>query len=73
MKDPLDNAIDLDSMLEQEEAESLQQGLTPMQRQNIDESRIDEILVDEALDDKDYPSIGDIADEDAVNQSFDDE
>lgn len=70
MKDPIDTAIDLDSINEED---NLQQGLTPMHRQNIDESRVDEILVEEALDDKDYPDIRDIADDDAVNQSFEDE
>lgn len=70
MKDPIDTAISLDSM---NEGENLQEGLTPMHRQNIDESRIDEVLVDDALDDEDYPTIRDIADDDAVEQSFEDE
>ena len=48
------------------------QGLTPMHRQNIDESRIDEVLVEDNLDDKDYPSIVDIADRDAAKISNDD-
>lgn len=48
------------------------QGLTPMHRQNIDESRIDEVLVEDNLDDKDYPSIVDIADRGAAKISNDD-
>ena len=47
-------------------------GLTPMHRQNIDESRIDEILVEDNLDDIDYPDIVDIADRDAARYSNDD-
>ena len=47
-------------------------GLTPMHQQNIDESRIDEILVDDNLDDSDYPNIIDIADKDAAKHSNDD-
>ena len=50
-----------------------QEGLTPMHRQNIDESRIDEVLVEDSLDSTDYPDIRDIADEDAVSQSHEDE
>ncbi|SLJ83692.1 hypothetical protein [Psychrobacter sp. DAB_AL43B] len=49
------------------------QGLTPMHRQNIDESRIDELLVDDNLDDSDYPDIVDIADRDAAKLSNDDD
>lgn len=48
-------------------------GLTPMRRQNIDESRIDEILVEDNLDDIDYPDIVDIADKDATRHSNDDD
>lgn len=48
-------------------------GLTPMRRQNIDESRIDEILVEDNLDDIDYPDIVDIADKDAARHSNDDD
>ena len=48
-------------------------GLTPMHRQNIDESRIDEILVEDNLDDIDYPDIVDIADRDAARYSNDDD
>lgn len=70
MKDPIDSAINLDSLTEED---GLEQGLTPMHRQNIDDSRIDEILVEEALEDTDYPDIRDIADDNAVSQSFDDE
>ena len=44
-------------------------GLTPMYRQNIDESRIDEMLIEDSLDDSDYPNIVDIADRDAAKYS----
>lgn len=49
------------------------QGLTPIHRQNIDESRIDEILVEDNLDDVAYPDIVDIADKDAAEYSNNDE
>lgn len=49
------------------------EGLTPMHRQNIDESRIDEILVEDNLDDVDYPDIVDIADREAASHSHDDD
>lgn len=48
------------------------QGITPMHRQNIDEARINEVLVEENLDDDDYPDIVDIADKDAAEISNDD-
>src|SRR5690606_29369035 len=47
-------------------------GQTPMHLQNIDEARIDEVLVEDNLDDKDYPDIVDIADRDAAKISNDD-
>ena len=47
-------------------------GLTPMYRQNIDESRIDEILIEDNLDDSDYPNIVDITDRDAAKYSNND-
>lgn len=49
--------------------DALQEGLTPVHRQNINEARIDELLVEEALDDKHYPTIGDIADDEAAEHS----
>ena len=70
MKDPLDNAVGLDSI---DEDDTPKQGVTPMHRQNIDESRVDEVLVEDSLQDKDYPEIRDIADDDAVSQSYEDE
>ncbi len=42
------------------------QGLTPAHRQNIDESRIDELLVEDNLDSANYPDIVAIADRDAA-------
>lgn len=70
MKDPLDTATSLDSI---DNGETPEQGLTPMHRQNIDEARVDEVLVEDSLEDKDYPEIRDIADDDAVSQSHEDE
>ncbi|WP_350561539.1 hypothetical protein [Psychrobacter sp. CAL346-MNA-CIBAN-0220] len=49
------------------------QGLTPMHRQNIDEARVDEVLVEDNLDDSDYPNIVDIADRDAAENSNNDD
>ena len=49
------------------------QGLTPAHRQNIDESRIDEILVQDNLDDRDYPNAMDIVDREAAERSNDDD
>ena len=43
-----------------------------MHRQNIDESTIDNILVQDNLDDNDYPDIVDIADREAAQRSNDD-
>ena len=48
------------------------QGLTPMHRQNIDESRVDEVLVQDNLDDNNYPDAMDIADREAAERSNDD-
>jgi len=50
-----------------------EQGLTEMHHQNIDEARIDEVLVEEAIQGSHYPDIRDIADDDAVAHSHDDE
>ena len=44
-----------------------------MHRQNIDESRVDEVLVQDNLDDSDYPDAMDIADRDAAERSNDDD
>jgi len=49
------------------------QGLTPSHRQNLDESRVDEILVQDNLDDSDYPNAMDIADREAAERSNDDD
>lgn len=68
--------IDPDSLtneMAEDGQDNVQEGLTPMHRQNIDDSRIDEVLVDDSLDNKNYPNIRDIADDDAVEHSFDDE
>lgn len=63
MKDPENN---LDQIIAEE-------GVTPIHRQNIDEARIDEVLVEESLEDTDYPDIRDIADDDAVSHSHEDD
>jgi len=63
MKDPENN---LDQIVAEE-------GLTPMHRQNIDEARIDEVLVEESLDSTDYLDIRDIADDEAVPHSHEDD
>ena len=70
MKNPSGNEIDTDSGLDGMAAE---QGLTEMHHQNIDEARIDEVLVEEAIQGSHYPDIRDIADDDAVTHSHDDE
>ena len=49
------------------------QGLTPAHRQNIDESRVDEILVQDNLDDRNYPDSMDIVDREAAERSNDDD
>lgn len=46
-----------------------EQGLTPIHRQNMDEQRAEEVLVENSLDGKDYPTIHDIADDDAIKHS----
>lgn len=68
MKNPIDIAMDLDAM---DNNDIPAEGLTPIHRQSIDESRIDEVLVEDALDDSDYPTIRDITDNDAVKHSYD--
>lgn len=45
-------------------------GLTAIHRQNIDEQRIDELLVEEGINEDHYPSIRDIADPDAADDSY---
>ena len=43
---------------------------TPVHRQNIDEQRIDELLVEEGIHEDHYPTTLDIADPDAANDSY---
>lgn len=74
MNDPMgteNSPLDTDNIIDNDSA--VTEGLTPMHRQNIDEARVDEVLVEDALDDKDYPSIRDIADNDAVQHSHEDD
>ena len=68
--DVIDNSAGFDNS---EVGTDATQGLTPMHRQNIDESRVDEVLVDDNLDDSDYPDITDIADKEAAERSNDDD
>lgn len=49
-----------------------EEGLTPMHRQNINESRVDEVLVEDAMNKDHYSDIRDIADSEAIDLSFDD-
>lgn len=67
--DVIDNSAGFDSSQVGSEAT---QGLTPMHRQNVDEARVDEVLVEDNLDDNDYPDIVDIADKEAAERSNDD-
>lgn len=70
--------IDSDSFTVQLDDESLssshieagESGLTPIHRQNIDEQRIDELLVEDSFSEDDYPTISDIADPDAADESY---
>ena len=68
--DVIDNSAGFDNS---EVGTDATQGLTPIHRQNIDESRVDEVLVDDNLDDSDYPDIVDIADKEAAERSNDDD
>ena len=75
VKKPMNNNLGTDGgdAVEEVLEDGVTQGLTPMHRQNIDESRIDEVLVEDNLDDPDYPTIRDIADDDTVEHSFGDD
>ncbi|MGE6794719.1 MULTISPECIES: hypothetical protein [Psychrobacter] len=68
--DVIDNSAGFDNS---EVGTDATQGLTPMHRQNIDESRVDEVLVQDNLDDSDYPDAMDIADKEAAERSNDDD
>lgn len=68
--DVIDNSAGLDNS---EVGTDATQGLTPMHRQNLDESRVDELLVQDNLDDRHYPDTMDIADRDAAERSNDDD
>ena len=67
--DVIDNSAGFDNS---EVGTDATQGLTPMHRQNLDESRVDELLVQDNLDDSDYPDTMDIADREAAERSNDD-
>ena len=64
--DVIDNSVGFDNS---EVGTDATQGLTPMHRQNIDEATIDNILVQDNLDDSNYPDIIDIADREAAEHS----
>lgn len=68
--DVIDNTAGFDNS---EVGTDATQGLTPMHRQNIDEATIDNVLVQDNLDDSDYPDIVDIADPEAAERSNDDD
>lgn len=68
--DVIDNSAGFDNS---EVGTDATQGLTPMHHQNIDESRVDEVLVQDNLDDSNYPDILDIADREAAERSNDDD
>ncbi len=59
-----------DAALSASHIEADESGLTPIYRQNIDEQRIDELLVEDGINEDHYPSIRDIADPDAVVESY---
>ncbi len=67
--DVIDNSAGFDNS---EVGTNATQGATPMHRQNVDEARIDEVLVQDNLDDPDYPDAVDIADTEAAERSNDD-
>ena len=67
--DVIDNSVGFNNS---EVGTDATQGLTPMHRQNIDESRVDEVLVQDNLDDNNYPDAMDIADREAAERSNDD-
>lgn len=50
--------------------EAGESGVTPIHRQNIDEQRIDELLVEDGISEDHYPDILDIADPDAIDESY---
>lgn len=64
--DVIDNSAGFDNSQAGSDAK---QGLTPIHRQNVDESSIDNVLVQDNLDDSDYPDIIDIADKEAAEHS----
>ncbi len=68
--DVIDNTAGFDNS---EVGTDATQGLTPMHRQNIDEATIDNVLVQDNLDDSNYPDIVDIADREAAERSNDDD
>lgn len=68
--DVIDNSAGFDNA---EVGTDATQGLTPMHRQNVDEANVDNVLVQDNLDDADYPDIVDIADKDAAENSSDDD
>lgn len=59
-----------DEFLSASHIEAGESGLTAIHRQNIDEQRIDEMLVEEGINEDHYPNIRDIADPDAADDSY---
>lgn len=69
-----DNVIDNSAGFDNAEVgTNATQGLTPMHRQNVDEATVENVLVQDNLDDSDYPDIADIADSEAAERSNDDD
>ncbi|MGM8872519.1 hypothetical protein ACS8E3_12615 [Psychrobacter sp. 2Y5] len=68
--DVIDNSAGFDNS---EVGTDATQGLTPMHRQNVDEATVDNVLVQDNLDDDNYPNIVDIADKEAAERSNDDD
>lgn len=68
--DVIDNSAGFDNS---EVGTNATQGLTPMHRQNVDEATVENVLVQDNLDDDTYPSIVDIADNEAAERSNDDD
>lgn len=76
LDDPMLHTIDNDDVIDNsagfdnsEVGTDATQGVTPMHHQNVDESRVDELLVEDNLHDSTYPDIVDIADRDAAQSS----
>ena len=59
-----------DESLSSSHIEAGESGMTSIHRQNMDEQRIDEILVEDSFNEQHYPTMSDIADPQAVDESY---